>query len=106
MNSDKPTGPRHNSSLEMTAVMPRPPLSTPMLAAMDLDPTNPETREMLAQASVDERRAAPTLTLCPGPCRKCPCCHGERMITTGRADAWLATAANIAALDDPPDEVA
>lgn len=98
---------RKDSSLEMTAVMPRAPLSTPMLSAMDLDPNNPETREMRAEASVNDRRAALTLVECPACiANPCPCCAVVGMTEPAKAARYTSLHAALASLDDPPDEVA
>lgn len=84
MSSNTP--PRKDSSLEMTAVRPRP----------DLAPTSTTagvTVDMLAdieRARRDAEDAIDTMVACPGPCRTCACCHGEAMVSVERAAAWRA----------------
>lgn len=75
---------RKDSSLELTAVRPRPALP---------DEDDIMLTEMLSAAERDRRDredAIPTLVACPGPCRTCPCCHGEAMVSVERAAAWKA----------------
>jgi hypothetical protein len=89
MANDSKPPPRYRSSAEMTAVVPRdrlPPPSASMIAT--LDPSHPETREMLVRAS-DGHEEMETLIPCPGPCRTCECCHGARMVTADRAAEYL-----------------
>ncbi len=60
---------RHDSSAEMTMVRPRedlPPISAP---AVDIDTVE-------------------TLVECEGPCKQCPCCGGDRLITEDERKAW------------------
>lgn len=100
-----PSGPppKRNSSLEMTAVRPGPRVSLRDLASLDLDPEHPETRALMARAQ-EGREDAETLEPCPGPCRSCPCCHGDRMVTPTKAAMWKAQQKAISELDEPAND--
>lgn len=91
--------------MELTAVLPRPPISSRLLASLELDPTHPETQELMAEAQADDAKTRETLTLCPGPCHSCPCCHGDKMVSPARAAAFVAKMNSIAMLDEPGDVV-
>lgn len=80
--------PRKNSSLEMTAVLPRPPISMREVDALGLDPDHPETRALMLHAQAGNE-AAETMEPCPGPCSTCPCCGGHAgMVSPSRAAQW------------------
>jgi hypothetical protein len=75
---------RKDSSLEMTAVRPRPALP---------DADDIMLTEMLAAAERtrrDAEDAIDTLVACPGPCNTCVCCRGEHMVSAERAAKWRA----------------
>jgi hypothetical protein len=74
---------RKDSSLELTAVRPRPPLS-------DIPGPTIEQLADIERARRDAEDAIATLVPCPGPCRTCPCCHGAIMVSDERAKAWRA----------------
>lgn len=82
---------RRPSSMEMTAVIPRD--SLPPVSVVP-GPTIEQIRDAEKQVDEIERLRLEreddldTLVPCEGPCRQCPCCHGERIISAERAAEW------------------
>jgi hypothetical protein len=100
----QPDGPRRTESQELTAVIPRdklPPISTRMLASMDLDPDHPETQELMQRAQDDDPEPV-TLVPCPAGCRLCPCCSAG-MVAVEKANEWRQRTAKLPKVKLPDD---
>jgi hypothetical protein len=90
---------RHQSDLTIPIDRDKlPPISTREVAAMGLDPDEPEVREIIARnAGVAER---PTLVPCPA-CPHCTLCCDARMVTPDRAADYLELSIDLDELDEP-----
>lgn len=76
---------RKDSSLEMTAVRPRPTLDDEPASTT----TGPSIEQLadIERARRDAQDEIPTLVPCPG-CAGCRVCGDERMVSAERASAW------------------
>jgi len=58
-----------------------------------LSVTGPTLEQLddIARARRESQASIDTLVQCEGPCRKCPCCHGEHLISAERLAEWRRT---------------
>ena len=80
-----------------------PPISSPALAAVGVDPNHPESERLIA-ADLDEDEG-PTLVPCPN-CEGCGICGGLHAVTPRAAARHRAMIARLESLSEPEDESA
>jgi hypothetical protein len=76
-----------------------PPISVRHLESVGIDPSHPETQELLAQ-NQEGSQDRETLVRCPA-CLRCALCRGEAMVSPARAAAWADAQTALTELDEP-----